>query len=144
MSLNHANGHDGSTTAAAPATAANGAQSSTFTNPTTGEGATFFIDNANATWQDINSATNSASDHILLVDKNEYTSPAFVYIKNTADYHATDGIVKVYYDNLGADDVMEIRGGQFAFLPLNPLANLRAYTSTSGTIVEFMITGTEA
>ena len=144
IGINHANGHNGSITAAAPATAANGAQSSTFTNPTTGEGATFFIDNANATWQDINSATNSASDHILLVDKNEYTSPAFVYIKNTADYHATDGIVKVYYDNLGADDVMEIRGGQFAFLPLNPLANLRAYTSTSGTIVEFMITGTEA
>ena len=80
----------------------------------------------------------------MLVDKNEYASPAFVYIKNTAAYHAADGIVKVYYDNLGADDVMEIRGGQFAFLPLNPLANLRAYTSTSGTIVEFMITGTEA
>jgi len=144
IGINHANGHDGSITATAPATAANGAQSSTFTNPTTGEGATFFIDNANATWQDINSATNSASDHEVLVDKNEYASPAFVYIKNTSDYHTSNNIVKVYYDNLGADDIMEIRGGQFAFLPLNPLANLRAYTSTSGTIVEFMVTGTEA
>ena len=144
IGINHANGHNGSITAAAPATAANGPQSSTFTNPATGEGATFLIDNANATWQDIHSSTNSASDHETLVNKTEYASPAFVYIKNTAEYHAADGVVKVYYDNLGSDDIMEIRGGQFAFLPLNPQANLLAYTSTSSTIVEFMVIGTEA
>ena len=142
--INATNGHNGSITAAAVATQANGPQSSTFTNPTSGESGVFLIDNANATWQDVFSTTNSGSDHITLVDKSEFAAPAFVYIKNTAAYHATAGRVFCYYDNHGAEDIMEIRGGHFAFVPLSPNNNLKAYTSTSGTIVEHMIIGDDA
>ena len=39
---------------------------------------------------------------------------------------------------------MEIRGGHFAFVPLNIQNNLLAYTSTSGTIIEYMIVGEDA
>ena len=71
-------------------------------------------------------------------------SPAFVYIKNTANFSATAGRVFCYYDNHGAEDIMEIRGGHFAFVPLSPNNNLKAYTSTVGTIVEYMVIGDDA
>ena len=142
--INATNGHNGSITAAAVATQANGPQSSTFTNPTTGEGATFLIDNANSTWQDIHSTTNSAADHNLIVDKSKFADPAILYVKNTSAYHAANNIVYLYYDNHGAENVMEIRGGQFVYMPLVTTNNLYAYTSTVDTIVEFMIIGTEA
>jgi len=147
--INSSGGHNASITAAAVATVADGPQSTTMTNAVVGESGVFLIDAANATWVHIDNtadaaATNSGVDHATLVNKNEYASPAFVYIKNTADYHASDGRVFCYYDNHGAEDIMEIRGGNFAFLPLSPNNNLKAYTSTAGTIVEFMVTGTEA
>ena len=147
--VNHANGHNGSITAAAVASEADGPQSSTFTNPTSGESAVFLIDADNATWTHIDNtadsaATNSGSDHPILVNKSEFASPAFVYIKNTADYHTSNNIVYIYYDNYGAESIMEIRGGAFAFVPLDTQNNLKAYTSTSGTIVEYMTFGTNA
>ena len=148
--INHADGHNGSITAAAVASEADGPQSTTLTNPTSGESAAFLVDYKNSTLTvmldktEDAAATNSALDHPILVDKSKFASPAFLYIKNTAAYHATNGIIYCYYDNHGAENIMEIRGGHFAFVPLSPNNNLRAYTSTSGTIVEHMIIGDDA
>ena len=147
--INASNGHNASITAAAVASEADGPQSCTMTNPASGESGVFLIDAANATWEHIDNtgdsdATNSGLDHVTLVDKSEFAAPAFVYIKNTATYHATKGRVFCYYDNHGAEDIMEIRGGHFAFVPLSPNNNLKAYTSTSGTIVEYMVIGDDA
>jgi hypothetical protein len=147
--INNTNGHNGSITAGAVSGTSDGTQSIALTNPTSGEGATFIIDNVNSTLSILDNtedaqATNSALDHPILVNKSEFTSPAYVYIKNTAAYHASNGRVFVYYDNYGAESIMEIRGGAFAFVPLDTQNNLRAYTSTSGTIVEYMVFGTNA
>ena len=147
--INASNGHNGSITAAAVASEADGPQSTTMTNAVVGESGVFLIDAANSTWIHVDNtgdaaATNSGVDHVTLVDKNEFSSPAFVYIKNTAAYHATNNIVHVYYDNHGAEDIMEIRGGAFAYVPLNPQNNLKAYTSTAATVVEYMVVGTNA
>jgi len=148
--INSTHGHNGSITAAAVASEADGPQSTTLTNPTAGEGAHFLVDNANSTitvFLDSTgdaAATNSGLDHTVVIDKNNFTSPAFLYVKNTADYHASNNIAYFYYDNHGAEDVMEIRGGKFAFIPLNPQNNLKAYTSTIDTIIEYMVIGTEA
>tara|TARA_Y100000593_G_scaffold75583_1_gene139461 strand:- start:268 stop:630 length:363 start_codon:yes stop_codon:yes gene_type:complete len=119
------------------------------TNPTTGESGVFLIDADNATWEHIDNtadsdATNSGTDHPTIVDKSEFSAPAFVYVKNTSAYHASNNRVFLYYDNHGAEDIMEIRGGAFAFIPLSPNNNLKAYTSTSGTVVESMVFGTQA
>jgi len=147
--INSAGGHNGSITAAAVASVANGPQSTTMTNAVAGESGVFLIDAANSNWIHVDNtgsatATNSGVDHVTLVDKNEFSSPAFLYIKNTAAYHAANNIVHVYYDNHGAEDTMEIRGGAFAFVPLNPQNNLKAYTSTAATVVEYMVVGTNA
>ena len=147
--INASNGHNGSITAAAVASEADGPQSTTMTNAVSGESGVFLIDAANSNWIHVDNtgdaaATNSGLDHTVVVNKNDFTSPAFLYVKNTADYHASNNIVYFYYDNHGAEDVMEIRGGKFAFIPLNPQNNLKAYTSTIDTIIEYMVIGTEA
>ena len=147
--INSAGGHNGSIAAAAVASVADGPQSTTMTNAVAGESGVFLIDAANSNWIHVDNtgdaaATNSGVDHVTLVDKNEFSSPAFLYIKNTAAYHATNNIVHVYYDNHGAEDIMEIRGGAFAYVPLNPQNNLKAYTSTAATVVEYMVVGTNA
>jgi len=147
--INSAGGHNGSIAAAAVASEADGPQSTTMTNAVAGESGVFLIDAANSNWIHVDNtgdaaATNSGVDHVTLVDKNEFSSPAFLYIKNTAAYHATNNIVHVYYDNHGAEDIMEIRGGAFAYVPLNPQNNLKAYTSTAATVVEYMVVGTNA
>ncbi len=146
--INSSAGHNGSITASAPPSEAAEPQSSTFTNATTGESAMFNIDAKNATWEHVDNtydalATNSIVDHPIIIDKNKYTAPTLYYIKNTAAYHATDGRVFLYYDNHDGNDIMEIRGQQFAYIPSNATSDLRAYTSTSGTVVEFMAVGTE-
>jgi len=145
----HANGHNGSITAGAVASQADGPQSTTLTNPTVGESAVFHIDAANATWIHVDNtgdaaATNSQADHVKIVSKSQFTDPALLYVKNTAVFSSSNNIVYLYYDNHGAEDVLEIRGGQFAYMPLVTTNNIFAYTSTSGTIVEFMVVGTEA
>ena len=147
--INHANGHNGSITAAAVASEADGPQSTTLTNPTAGESAAFLVDAANSTLSFLDNtkdalATNSAADHPILVPKSTFTSPAFVYLKNTATFNASTGRLFFYYDNHGAEEILELRGGEFAFVPLNVQNNLRVYTSTSGTVVESMVFGTNS
>lgn len=147
--INSSGGHNGSITAAAVASEADGPQSTTMTNATTGESGVFLIDAANATWTHVDNtgdaeATNSGVDHATIVNKNEFTAPVFVYIKNTATFHSSNNVVYLYYDNHAAENIMEIKGGDFAFVPLDPQNNLKAYTSTSGTVVEHMVFGTNA
>ena len=147
--IEHANGHNGSITVAS-ASVSDGVQSIVLTNAVASESAAFLVDADNSTFtvffdntKDAE-ATNSAAEHPIIVDKARFTDPAILYVKNTATYHATNNIVYLYYENHAAENVMEIRGGQFAYMPLVTTNNMRAYTSTSGTVLEHMIIGTEA
>ena len=147
--INHANGHNGSITAANVSGTGSAVVNITLTNPTAGESGVFLVDADNSNLSILSNttvatSTNSGLDHTVVVNKNDFTSPAFLYVKNTADYHASNNIAYLYYDNHGAEDVMEIRGGQFAYIPLNPQNNLKAYTSTIDTIIEHMVIGTNA
>ena len=147
--IEHANGHNASITCST-ATVGNGVQEIVLTNAVAGESGAFAVDIDNSTitvfldnTKDAE-ATNSHAEHVKIMDKAQFTDPAVLYIKNTAAYHASNGRVFLYYDNHGAEDVMELRGQQFAYLPMVTTNNLFAYTSTSGTVVEFMAVGTEA
>ena len=147
--INHANGHNASITAAAVASEADGPQSCTMTNPVVGESGVFHIDAKNSTWIHVDNtgdaaATNSQQNHQLISDKNAYADPAVLYVRNTSAYNSSNNIVYLYYDNHGAEDVLEIRGGQFTYMPIITTNNIRAYTSTADTVVEFMVVGTDA
>ena len=147
--IEHANGHNGSITVAS-ATVEAGVQEIVLTNAVAGESGAFVIDADNSTITvildntKVAAATNSQANHVKIVSKSQFTDPAVLYVRNTAAYSGTANIVYLYYDNHGAENVMEIRGGQFAYMPIVTTNNIWAYTSTSGTIVEYMVVGTEA
>jgi hypothetical protein len=163
--IEHANGHNASITVAAiTGSGGDGNQSLVLTNPTAGENALFHIDSANTTLTGLilttppttstGHGTNSIANHVVIAKKGAYADPAIIYIKNTAAYHDTDGIVFLYWNDSNANtfsstvssssNFMEIRGGQFSYIPATANYDLIAYTSTAGTIVEFMVVGTEA
>jgi len=87
-------------------------------------------------------AKGSASGQITLYTADDFAATAYLYVKNT-DITSTDYIY-VYADT-AADDpgLLRLAGGQFAFLPMNADTTLKAYTATSGTIVEWMVFGTD-
>ena len=87
-------------------------------------------------------AKGTSSGQVELAPSGVYTSPNYIYIKNT-DTTSTDYVT--VYDDAGGDvDILYIPGGGWAFLPIMNGQNLKAYAATSGTVVEFMVFGQEA
>tara|TARA_R100001594_G_scaffold49928_1_gene83021 strand:- start:2320 stop:3156 length:837 start_codon:yes stop_codon:yes gene_type:complete len=143
--IEHADGHNGSITVSTVPGEANGVQAIDLTNAVTGESGCFTIDTTTSTWDStygLNAATNSQHDHTVLYTPNTYASGAYLYVKNTATNAAHTLTI---YDaaTLGEDNIMTLAGGQAAFFPIEVASHLKAITSNSGTIVEFMHLGTE-
>ena len=88
----------------------------------------------------ISTAVGTASGQVTLYTGDDYAAIAYLYIKNT-DTTATDYIY-VYKDG-GTDNLLQLAGGDFAFLPLIADDTLKAWATTSGTIVEWMVVGTD-
>tara|TARA_R110000803_G_scaffold33921_10_gene74192 strand:- start:5373 stop:5786 length:414 start_codon:yes stop_codon:yes gene_type:complete len=92
-------------------------------------------------------AVGTASGQVTIDTADEYGSPSVIYIKNTAAY-ASDGTGTIYCYFVGPDGTdrheIQIPGGMFAYIPSSSDATLKAYTATSGTIIEFMVLGTQA
>ena len=89
-------------------------------------------------------AKGTASGQVTIATAAEFTSPNYLYIKNTAAYHATNNIITVFDDTNSDVETIYIPGGQFAFVPVFSGNTLKAFASTSGTVVEWMIFGTNA
>ena len=88
-------------------------------------------------------AKGTASGQVILTTAGEYTSPNYIYIKNT-DATSTD-YISVYDDAYGAnEDVVYLAGGDWTIIPIFSGAELKCYAATSGTIVEWMVFGTAA
>jgi len=82
-------------------------------------------------------AKATASGQVALYTAGAYTAPMYIYVKNT-DSKSTD-YVYIYVDTSADDpDLLKLAGGEWAFLPLND-ATLKAYATTSGTIVEWIV-----
>ena len=85
----------------------------------------------------------TASGQVTIHTAADFTAPAYVYIKNT-DTTTTDHVIVYDATTSGNPILLLLQGGEFAFLPANNSIDLKAYAVTSGTIVEFMVFGTEA
>ena len=85
-------------------------------------------------------AVGTASGQVTLYTGDDYAAIAYLYIKNT-DATATDYIY-VYKDG-GTDNWLKLAGGDWAFLPLIADDTLKAWATTGGTVVEWMIIGTD-
>tara|TARA_R110002072_G_C7869574_1_gene527130 strand:- start:353 stop:1204 length:852 start_codon:yes stop_codon:yes gene_type:complete len=140
--INHADGHNGSIVATAPATAADGPQSTTLTNRDSLTPP--HVDSKNSTFSILHANTNSLQDHITVVNKGEFASPAILYIRNEEAFgDGTADIIYLYWDDTLATNFMEIKGGQFAYIPINSHANLKAYASDAA-VIEYVIFGNNA
>ena len=88
-------------------------------------------------------AKGTAAGQVTLHTAADFTAPAYVYIKNT-DTTTTDHVLVYDATTSGNPILLKLQGGEFAFMPVNNSIDLKAYAVTSGTIVEFMVFGTEA
>ena len=88
-------------------------------------------------------AKGTASGQVTIHTAADFTAPAYVYVKNT-DTTATDHVIVYDATTSGNPILLLLKGGEFAFLPANNSIDLKAFAVTSGTIVEFMVFGTEA
>ena len=89
-------------------------------------------------------AKGTASGQVTIATAGDFTSPNYLFIKNTAAYHATNNIITLFDDTNSDVEIAYIPGGSFAFLPVFSGNTLKAFASTSGTVVEWMIFGTNA
>ena len=88
-------------------------------------------------------AKGTSSGQVTLYTSGDYSSPNYLFVKNT-DTTETD-YISVYADTSSDDpDLFYIPGGGFAIIPLTSGVTLKAYATTTGTVVEFMTFGTEA
>ena len=85
----------------------------------------------------------TASGQVTLHTAADFTAPAYIYIKNT-DTTLSDHVIVYDATTSGNPILLKLQGGEFAFMPFNNSVNLKAYAVNSGTIVEFMLFGTEA
>jgi|TARA_R110002074_G_scaffold151551_1_gene305255 hypothetical protein len=88
-------------------------------------------------------AKGTASGQVTLYTANQFAATAYMFIKNT-DTAATDSIF-VYADTSSDDPIiLKLAGGDFAVIPLSIGTTFKAYTAISGTVVEWMIFGSDA
>jgi hypothetical protein len=87
-------------------------------------------------------AVGTASGQVTIYTADDFAAIAYVYLKNT-DPTATDYIY-VFDDTTSGDPViLKLAGGDWAFMPVIADKTLKAYATTSGTVLEFMIIGTD-
>ena len=79
----------------------------------------------------------------VLFEASDFSAPAYLYVKNT-DSTATDYIFVYDGTTSGNPVILKLAGGDWAFLPLNAGISLKAYATTGGTLLEFMVIGTDA
>jgi len=87
-------------------------------------------------------ATAVGSSATTIYTADDFAAIAYIYIKNT-DSTSTDYIY-VYDDTTSGDPtILKLAGGDWAFLPTIADKTLKAYATTSGTVIESMVFGTD-
>ena len=88
-----------------------------------------------------NTSKTSSSD-LTIYTADDFSATAYVYVKNV-DTTSTDYIY-IYDDTTSGDPIiLKLAGGDWAFLPTIADKTLKAYATTSGTIIESMVFGTD-
>ena len=87
-------------------------------------------------------AVGTASGQVTLYTADDFAAISYVYVKNT-DTTTTDYIY-IFDDTTSGDpQILKLAGGDWAFLPTVADKTLKAYASTSGTVIEWMVFGTD-
>lgn len=87
-------------------------------------------------------ATSAGSSATIIYTADDFAAPAYLYLKNP-DTTATD-YIWVYDDTTSGDPVqIKLAGGDWAFVPIAADKTLKAYATTTGTMLEYGIFGTD-
>ena len=87
-------------------------------------------------------AVGTVSGQVTLYTADDFAAISYVYVKNT-DTTTTDYIY-IFDDTTSGDpQILKLAGGDWAFLPTVADKTLKAYASTSGTVIEWMVFGTD-
>ena len=87
-------------------------------------------------------AKETASGQVTLYTADDFAAISYIYIRNI-DGTASD-YVYVYDDTTSGDPViLKLAGGDWAFMPTIADKTLKAYAATSGTVVEWIVFGTD-
>ena len=90
----------------------------------------------------ITATSKGASGEVTIYTADDFAAISYIYIRNT-DSTASD-YVYVYDDTTSGDPViLKLAGGDWAFMPTIADKTLKAYAATSGTIVEWIVFGTD-
>jgi len=87
-------------------------------------------------------ATSAGATATTIYTADDYTAPCYIYVKNT-DVTSTDYLY--VYDDTSTGDPVELKlsGGEWAWMPTNADKTLRVYATTTGTVVEYGVFGTD-
>jgi hypothetical protein len=88
-------------------------------------------------------AKGTASGQVTLHTAADFAAPAYLYVKNM-DTTSTDHVIVYDATTSGNPIILLLKGGEFAFMPVNNSIDLKAYAVTTSTPVEFVVFGTEA
>ena len=87
-------------------------------------------------------AVGTSSGQVTLYTADDFAAIAYIFIKNT-DTTATDYIY-VFDDSTSGDpQILKLAGGDWAFMPTIADNTLKCFATTSGTVVEWMVFGTD-
>jgi hypothetical protein len=84
-------------------------------------------------------AVGTASGQITIYTADDYAATAYIYVKNM-DTTVTDYIY-IFIDT--STVLLRLSGGEGALLPTNADKTYKAYAATSGTVLEWMVFGTD-
>lgn len=86
-------------------------------------------------------STTVGTNGEVLYKSGDKTGSAYLYVRNL---QTEDTDVVTIYEATNDDTVLKIRGGEFAFLPIDTTSNFRAVVSTSDDMIEYGVFGSDS
>lgn len=86
-------------------------------------------------------STTVGTNGEVLYKAGDKTGSAYLYIRNLQD---TDSDIITVYEATNNDTILKIKGGEFAFLPIDTTSTFHAIVSNGDDIVEYGVFGTDS
>ena len=86
-------------------------------------------------------ATTVGTNGEVIYKAGDKTGSAYLYVRNL---QASDTDVVTVYEATNNDTVLKIKGGEFAFLPIDTASTFHATVSTQDDIIEYGVFGSDS
>lgn len=87
------------------------------------------------------SATSVGANGEVIYKNGDKSGSAYLYVRNL---QTNDTDLVTIYESTNNDTVIKLRGGEFAFLPVDVTATFQASVSTADDMIEYGVFGTDS